>query len=75
MWRASVQRKKKSKKGTSAEQAGTKRPQADAPEVVAGRKKVKRGVLESLFHDDGEGTQIKETYLCRSVGGRGTHLA
>lgn len=37
-------------------------------------KRVKKGVLDSLFHDDGEGARVEETYLCRSIGARGMSL-
>jgi hypothetical protein len=70
----SVQRRKKSKKAPDSEASGAKQPAtAGQPVTVGGEKK--RRVLDSLFHEDGEGTKIQETYLCRSVGGRGLHLA
>lgn len=72
-----VQRKKKSKKhAVDAEGAAAVKRGAPRPEVtVGGAKRRKQGVLASLFHEDGEGTHIQETYLCRSVGGRGLHLS
>lgn len=52
-------------------EAGAKRV-ADRPEAtVGGHRKKTKTVLESLFHDDGGGAVVNETYGCRSVGARG----
>jgi hypothetical protein len=52
-------------------EVGVKRA-ADAPEAtVTEHKKKKKTILESLFHEDGGGAVVNETYACRSVGARG----
>jgi hypothetical protein len=38
---------------------------------VTEHKKKKKTILESLFHEDGGGAVVNETYACRSVGARG----
>ena len=76
-----MQRKKKSKKGAPAvsEVAAAPKRGAEAVQVTVapahGGKKAKTSVLASLFHDDGGGERVKETFCCRSVGARGLNLS
>jgi hypothetical protein len=51
-------------------EAGGKRP-APGPQPCVGGQKRPKTLLGSLFHEDGGGAVVSETYLCRSVGARG----
>ena len=76
-----MQRHKKNKAGTATHAdvtvtaaPGVKRPAAGPQPAGAAGKKAKN-VLESLFHEDGGGAQVVETYCCRSIGARGLNLS
>jgi hypothetical protein len=68
------QHKKKRGKKAGPVEPPLKRP-AQAVEVTVGPKKAKASVLASLFHEDGGGQRVEETYCCRSVGARGLNLS
>ena len=72
-----MQRKKKSKGDAGASEAAAKReaPASVLGPVPPGAKKAKKSVLASLFHEDGEGERVKETFCCRSIGARGLNLS
>lgn len=61
--------KSKAAEGEAAVAGGKRTAQGPAP-TVGGQKRPKT-LLQQLFHDDGGGAVVPETYLCRSVGARG----
>ena len=53
--------------------AAKRRAAGPLPAGAAGKKS--KNVLESLFHEDGGGAQVTETFCCRSIGARGLNLS